>query len=180
MRERRSAACTCLFLLLAASALCAQAPAEQDTRKSCHAFVQNFYDWYLPRALKGGYEDGVFRRKSALFSPELLRALKEDFEAQAKVKDEIVGLDGDPFLNSQDFSEHFVVENVSVKENTCMAEVRGLQSGKKAEYVRPELVRNRGRWIFVNFHYAKSEKPPDENLLGLLKSLRMERQKHPR
>jgi hypothetical protein len=83
----------------------------QDTQKSCRNFVQQFYDWYvkrpeLPPALK--------YRPSA-FSPELLRRLKEDGEAQARVRDEIVGLDFDPILYSQDPGGHYVVSRIKLK-----------------------------------------------------------------
>lgn len=158
-----------------------QAQDAQDIQKSCHTFVQSFYDWYaqrpgLPRAL---------RYRPLAFSPEIYRALKEDEEAQAKAPGEIVGLDFDPFLNSQDPIEHYVVGRIRLKgDDSCWAEVHaGLAGAKSKEsYVAAELANSDGRWHFVNFQYSSansdfSASVSTGGLLTLLKELREAREK---
>ena len=55
------------------------------------AFVQAFYDWYVPLAAKGRgvpVSDYVLRKRSSSFDPGLVAALREDLAAQAQVTDE--------------------------------------------------------------------------------------------
>jgi hypothetical protein len=170
------------FLLAASSSFAGQGTPSQDARKSCRDFVQAFYDWYVPVALKHGRvrpADVALKNKGSEFSPELARALREDSEAQAKVKGDLVGLDFDPFLNSQDPSERYVVGNITPKGDRYWVEIYSLTSGKKSEKpdVVPELTFKDGRWIFVNFHYGQGEHSEDENLVSTLKILRADRAK---
>ena len=57
--------------------------------------------------------------------------------------------------------------------------VHCIASGKKDKEpsVEPELVFNKGRWLFVNFRYAEGKE--DNDLMSILKLLREERQKNP-
>jgi hypothetical protein len=48
-------------------------------------------------------------KQGSQFESGLLAALKEDVAAQAAAKGEIVGLDFDPFLNTQDPAESYEV-----------------------------------------------------------------------
>ncbi len=160
------------------------ASALQMDEPSCREFVQQFYDWYVSRAelhlksrLAGPPSNDVLQFRPQSLSAELAQALKEDIEAQAKVKDDLVGLDFDPFLNSQDVISKFEVAGVRVKDGRCNAVVNGIEGGKKQELVMPELTASGGTWVFVNFHYGKSEFSQDENLLSTLKLLSDERKK---
>jgi hypothetical protein len=175
--KSRIAACASLFFLLAAPFSCAQTSIPLNRVKSCRDFVQGFYDWYLKEG-QSTY-DLALKNKSSALSPELLHALREDYAAQANVPEEIVGLDGDPFLNSQDPSERFVVGDAKLVGDKCLVVVRGVSSGKKREYVEPELARRNGRWVFVNFHYGTTRSSSDENLVRELKALREDRRKYP-
>lgn len=162
-----------------------------DVDGSCRDFVQAYYDWYVPkinaaletahktrkppaRDLGLGYKDGAF-------SAELIRALREDFDAQAKVRGEIVGLDFDPFLGSQDPCERYVAESVTPKGGSYWVEVFDICSGKKSDKpsVIPELQQRAGQWVFTNFHYGKAAWSDDVNLLSTLKTLKEERLKTP-
>ena len=170
-----------LLLCFACAPLYPQtAPAPAATEASCQKFVQDFYDWYLPRVLrwKGRSGDLVLKEKPAVLSPELAKALKEDSEAQAKDKSgDIVGLDSDPFLNSQDDGFQKCVAGKTVIQGTsCRVEVSCNFPKQKAESpVTPELTFTGGHWIFVNFHYSVDGKAYD--LLKMLKDLREEPQK---
>ena len=63
-------------------------------------FVSAFYAWYVPLALQpqgGATWEQALMKKASWFSDEIGRRLREDARAQAKVKNEIVGLDSEPF-----------------------------------------------------------------------------------
>ena len=173
-----------LFVIFAVSARPAstQTLRGQEMQQSCRKFVQDFYDWYLTKTLAGKLPSPssalAIDRKPEAFSAELFRYLKEDRNAQDKTPGEIVGLDFDPFLNSQDPSPRFEVVGITRKGATYWVDVYGTQSGKRQEHVTPELAQQNGHWVFVNFHYGKTEWTDDANLLSILKSLRGEREKN--
>jgi len=171
--------CCSLLLLLTNGQPSAQTPNATET--SCRKFVQQFYDWYLPKArtAKVRAADIVLRYKSDAFSPELRRQLKADSTAQAKARGELVGLDFDPFLNTQDPSfERCTVGKIASKGGSYWAEVTCKFPGANGEqaHVTPELIFQQGRWVFVNFHYQEGSKEYD--LLGMLKALSEERKPH--
>jgi hypothetical protein len=106
--------------------------------------------------------------------------MDEDAAASAKSKDEIVGLDFDPILNSQDPAKHYVASHPTHRGKSFFVEVRGITDGKKgaAADVMPELVQSGKSWVFVNFLYPASGKDqPKSDLLGVLKQLRDDRAK---
>jgi hypothetical protein len=175
---KKSVCCCLLFLgpLFGISAPGKSAQSPPNAERSCRTFVRAFYTWYVPGH---GVEDVLKSRRSAL-SPELLRMLKEDLDASARSRDEIVGLDFDPFLNAQDTAERYEVGKATAKGDSYWVEVYGIWSGKKSEKpdVVAEVAFREGHWSFVNFHYGKTELPENENLLSVLKALKRERQKH--
>lgn len=178
MTTHKTTACWSLFFLLAISCPLAQGTSPQDVQKSCRDFVQGFYDWYVPKALretKVPASDLAVEYKGSVFSPELLQALREDSDVRAKAAaGQIVSLDFDPFLYSQDPSERYVAGGITVKGDRYWVEVYSVSSGKKSPkpVVVPELTLKAGRWIFVNFHYGNSKDSGFENLVSLLKNLR--------
>jgi len=122
-------------------------------------------------------DDALKYRRSSL-APELYRRLKEDSDASAKNPGEIVGLDFDPFVNSQDPCDHYVVGNISVKGDSYWVNVHGVCQGKRSKTpdVIPELIFKEGKWLFVNIHYSAKK---DDDLLSVLKALREDRAKKP-
>jgi hypothetical protein len=182
MRIPRSIIC-CLWPILAVAwSIRAQAQDGTEASKSVRDFVQEFYSWYVPEAVKehkGPAWDPALKYKSHTFSTELLRALKEDSRAQARVKGVIIGLDFDPFLNTQDPCEGYELGNISRKENDYWVEVYSVCSGKRSEHpdVVCEVGRENGNWVFVNFLYENmmKEYPNSANLLATLKLLQEER-----
>ncbi|MGB0066231.1 MAG: hypothetical protein WBP85_17450, partial [Terracidiphilus sp.] len=144
---------------------------------SCHRFVQDFYDWYVPIGIadKERLMAELLPRKSS-FDQRLWQMLAADDEAQSH-SDEIVGLDFDPILNSQDPSPKFIVKSVSVKDGRCNAFVVGINEGVEEEHVIPELALFNGHWIFMNFRYESwvSGKLRRSDLVQALKDLANDR-----
>jgi hypothetical protein len=105
-------------------------------------------------------------------------ALRIDSEAQARAKGELVGLDFDPFLGSQDPADRYEARHATVNGGTCSVGVwRASPTDTAAKMDKPEAVaelrQQNGRWQFVNFRYSVGG--PD--LLHLLANLRDERRK---
>ncbi len=166
-------------ILVLALAIAHPVVAQQSAgdQQACKAFVQQFYDWYVPKVLAAKEQrawDIAMKEKSQDFAPDLVMQLREDSAAQDKVKDDIVGLDFDPFLNTNDPAKKYVLGNVTTHGDSCLVEVFAVNAGKRS--AKPDVVaevqRANGALRFANFHYGKSDSSPDENLLRTLKLLR--------
>ena len=147
------------------------------TEESPATFVQSFYNWYLSIEFKEKKVSScvlAVREKGAIFSAQLRKAILEDNAAAEKNPNEIVGLDFDPFLNSQDPEKVYKVGDTARKGKTFWVNVHAVQSGspQKKPDVIAEVAQVNGRWIFVNFHSLTS---PD--LLQILKHLAADRNK---
>jgi len=108
-----------------------------------------------------------------------LHALRIDSEAQARAKGELVGLDFDQFLGSQDPADHYEARRATVKNGTCSVGVwRASPTDTAAKMDRPEAVaelkQQNGGWRFANFTYSVG----GSDLLHLLANLRQERRKY--
>ncbi len=121
--------------------------------------------------------DLALQRKTEAFDKGLLRALKVDSEAAARVKDDIADLDFDPFVGSQDPAGRYEARRATLRDNKCSVEIwsaapRGAKTGKPDAVA--ELALASGHWQFVNFRY------PDVNddLVHVLAKLSEERRKH--
>jgi hypothetical protein len=150
----------------------------QAMENSCRDAVQSFYAWYVPKALKKSATPAwaiAAKERSNSFTAELSRLLIEDSEAQARFAGDIVGLDFDPFLYSQDPRRRYVVRTIMTDGKKCFAQVHQTQNTADAPDVTAELIFTNGQWVFANFHYGKSEDSKDENLLAILKTLRADR-----
>src|SRR5665213_2174367 len=92
----------------------------QAPPSSARAFVTAFYKWYVPHALKDSTEPTwhiALREKRYSFDSQLLQLLQADSAAQAKCED-LVGLDFDPFLNSQDPAPRYKVGEIKSEGNS--------------------------------------------------------------
>ncbi|MCC2671566.1 MAG: hypothetical protein K0Q72_4037 [Armatimonadetes bacterium] len=121
----------------------------------------------------------AFRNRPRDFSATLRQGLAEDLAAAKKSPDEIVSLDFEPFVNSQDPASRYVARKVTRSGQSYRVAVHAVVDGKVSETpdVVPELVIWRGHWTFVNFHYPGSEGEAGTNLLKLLRELRDARRK---
>jgi len=168
-------AAICYLLLLALQASSAQA--SDSSLTASREFVQKFYETYVPKAL-AGQPNPPWRlavdKMSADFDGELVQALKDDLAAQAQAKgDDIVGLDFDPFLDTQDPAARYEVGSARQEGKDYLVDVYPVTSGKRSEEpgVVPELAYENGRWVFVNFRY-----PEGGDLLTLLKQMKADRE----
>jgi hypothetical protein len=173
---RDTALLLALVAILAAPRILRSQNAAVDEH-SCRAFVQKFYDWYVP--ITDSRNDRftvMLRPRRSSFNPTLWRMLVSDDEAQSRAS-EIVGLDFDPIVNSQDPSPEFKVVSATITGNQCRALVIGFNHGVREERVTPELTHSDGLWIFVNFHYRfdVNGKWQDGDLIQILKDLRKSR-----
>ena len=161
------------LLLLALSAGAQTVHAEDSPRK----FVEDFYNWYVPMASHSHSEAAsniALKKKSVAFSAELLKALKEDALAASKSPGEVVGLDSDPFLNSQEQVDRCVLGDVTEKNGASRVEIYDVLGGKKDKKpaVIAEVKQENGHWVFVNFW-----NPDSGDLLSELRELSKSRKK---
>ncbi len=139
--------------------------------KTPRDYVQGFYSWYAERASRDdsnvSWMDMLKLARWDL-STELATLLKENAVAQSHCG-EIIGIDFDPFLLTQDPAEKYVVDGIEREGDRYMAKVYRVEGGQReaAPDVTAEIVQRKdGRWYFVNFY------GPDmrSGLLAILKS----------
>ena len=142
--------------------------------EACHKFVQGFYDWYLPKMANGGMEQ-VFKHRPSFFTPALVRAFDEESVLQNRHPDLVGALDFDPFLDTQDPYDHYIVGDATVTGNNCLVNVYGAPGGNKNAKpdVVAEVVQVNGTLRFANFHY-KDEKGKESDIIGMLRASKKE------
>jgi len=147
------------FTILTVSATAQDRSRPQDIH-SCIRFAAEFFRWYAPLTqmrLDGPAFRVAIEQKPASFAPELLRALQIDSQAQAKAKGEIVGIDFDPFVGSQDPADHYAIRNATERDNMCTVEVwRDSTHDNAATPQHPDAIAELGfsaGWQFTDFKY---------------------------
>ena len=175
LKEKRWAV-ICIMLGTLACGLGVQAKPGPQPHQSPQQFVEDFYQWYVPTALKSHMTAAwsiAVKEKASSFDPKLAQALKDDSAAQAKAK-ELVGLSYDPFLNTQDPGENYKIDGATRKGQTYLVNVFRIESNQRGEKpdVVAELSAKNGSWHFINFHY-----PDGTNLLSELIGLKEDRRK---
>jgi hypothetical protein len=149
-----------------------------DSAKIAQAVVARFYAWYVPLAAHTpGADVRALRDSRWHFDPALAKALRADAAAAARSPDEVVGLDMDPFLNSQDPCDRYSPIAVRQRNGNFFVAVRG--SGGCAAHteadVTVQVVFRGANAVFLNFIYSRN---PKEDLLSLLATLAADRAKH--
>jgi hypothetical protein len=158
-------------LLITSVLLAAQAKSTHSPAKSPTEFVEQFYRWYTPVALRENPTpawDIALKLKRSHFSPQLARLLKEDSDAQAACE-ELVGLDFDPIVGSQEPAERYEVGEPIRKGQLYKVDIYAVRYGSRSEKpdVKCEFVEKGGHFLFVNFFYRDGR-----DLLTILKSPR--------
>ena len=130
------------------------APAADSEARSAVLFAQAFYDWY---ARHGDEYEVAVRDSPSFFAPTLLEAMRTDIAAQARSPGEIVGLDWDPFLATQDPCDPYRVGRATRRGDTILLAVKGMCTDMQPR-ARPsviaELGRSKGRWVFLDFRHV--------------------------
>ncbi|WP_348263309.1 DUF3828 domain-containing protein [Telmatobacter sp. DSM 110680] len=175
-----------------------KAPDSPD-EKSCRVLAQRFYDcrvslnvdMFCSNSLKGSraseeaikaqeeecriaslYRNAEKLNLNKVLSQKLLHYQQREDAVQAKDPED-PGLDFDPYLNTQDPSPRFVVDDVRVDGNRCDAIVHGYDEGKQREEVMPELSKAGNSWVIENFHYKidyNDGKPPqNDDLIHMIR-----------
>lgn len=162
-----------LFSLLLLACGRANPPPDPELT-SAVGFVAGFYDWYVPRAKQGTGWPLVIQDSAHLFAAALLDDLRSDADAQASSPDAIVGLNGDPFLDAQDFCEVYEVSTARYEGSSVIVEVHGDCSlaSDNAPDVVAVLNRSGSGWVFVNFRYPQH----NSDLVQVLRQLRRHRE----
>jgi hypothetical protein len=149
----------CAYVLAQAIASTAWTSPPPANAEAARRFVLEFYDWYTPKALRGNAGPAwhlALKWKPTVFNPPLLRALREDSAASAKAKGDIVGLDFDPFLASQDPESRYPVGKASRRGKFYYVNLHRFLLGKPSP--KPVLVakleNHNGTWRFANFIYS--------------------------
>lgn len=169
MKDFFMRSCSSLMLAIVACSLMAQTKGPHYVGNSPNDFVEGFYLWYVPHNMSG---DSIAERSKHLrlirseLSPQLAKLLEEDFEAQAKCRD-LIGLDFDPFLYTQEPAQHYKVGRTVQTKTGYRAYIYRLEYGQRADMadVIAEFTQRDGHWYFVNFYY-----PGGSDLLTQLKS----------
>lgn len=159
----------------------AATPAAKTAPDSIKAFVQSFYDWYVPAAL--AYKDGfsyelVLKQKPYYFDNVLSQALREDWKARDNSPEYIAGLEADPILNSQDPCDHYIVGAIRQVGKSYEVDVFCGQGVKQdAPDVTAELIPQGDTWRFTNFIYPARDNIKKTDLLSVLKRQKKSREK---
>jgi hypothetical protein len=121
--------------------------------QSPREFLQDFYDWYVPLANVDAPEpavNNVLRLRPMAIDSTLLRLLKTDSILRVSSPGEVVGIDWDPFLLSQDPCGHYSVGHETGDGNTREFEVVGNCGAASAKGPFTVTVgKQRGRWVIV-------------------------------
>ena len=135
------------------------------------SFVQAFYQTYGPRGAASGLAavDSLLKERPTLFTPTLLAALRRDAAARAAAKGDIVGLDWEPLLNSQDPCARYTVGAASRVASRIRVNVYAACDGTRSDSatVVAEVEPVGPSWAFANFIYG----PPTGDLLQALRAL---------
>lgn len=168
------------------SAVKPKAPKQNTQAQAAQAFVQGFYDWYVETSKRSHDQwpmDAALKSRRWPMSEAIIAGLKADEAAAAKDPDEVVGIDFDPFLNAQD--ECFPYKAGQATQNGDRFEVQVFDSktacpgdpNPQLPTVIVQVEPHKGSWIFTDFIYPG---PPQQDLLGVLKALKEERDKSPK
>ena len=121
------------------------------------AFLHSIYDPYL----KGDFKGQPYWQVSRFFVPELARAIEADMR-EAKRRGEVPKLDGDPFLDAQDWEVKDLAITVKPDGQKATGQVSFDNLGKRTE-VTLELAQTQAGWRIADI------KAPSGSLRALYK-----------
>ena len=136
--------------------------------ESARRAVDEFFGWYVPMQKQTPFASmRAIHDRPTLFGSELVTALRADSVASAASPGEVVGLDGDPFLNAQDACDRYSSTGVTKRRGRYLVPVLG--SGGCIAHttadISVEVTPTKGNLVFTNFIYSPRDK---DNLIALL------------
>ncbi|MBX3132286.1 MAG: hypothetical protein KF689_02710 [Gemmatimonadaceae bacterium] len=161
--------------LAATLLLPSSAQAQDDAKAFVDRFLAVYHSQFEQEEERSAEWDPV-AAVAAFFTPQLARALAEDRAAAVASTEEIVGLDFDPFSNSQDPCETYRTGRSAQRADTVMVEILGDCHGQiplipDAVFL---LVRRDGSFAIADIAY-----PQGGSLLGILRHLAEMRRQSP-
>jgi hypothetical protein len=154
------------------------AAAAYYSEAGARTFVQGFYGWYAAKVLASSHRQSGFgfidavRQRPTWFSPELKRLLEEDVAAASKCKDDVVGLDWDPFLESQETPGSYTVGKVEKTAQGFRVSV-DLKDAKARDARNPaaeaDVAFVDDHWQFVDFVEEPTDPKLKQGLVAILK-----------
>ena len=142
-------------LLLAA--LCAVPLAAQGQSSTPDAFLHAIYDPYL----KEGFKGQPYWQVSRFFAPEIARIMEADMR-DAKRRGEVPKLDGDPFLDAQDWQIKDLAISVATEGAKATGKATFDNLGKRVE-ITLDLLQTPVGWRIADIKW------PSGSLSGLYK-----------
>ncbi len=124
----------------AVAALCLLPLRVQGQAPRAEAFLRAIYTPYLEMDFKGQ----PFWETSRFFAPELAHAIEADMR-EAKRRGEAPKLDGDPFLDAQDWNIKDLAISVKADGEKAVGDVTFDNLGKRIE-ITLDLVQTRAGW----------------------------------
>jgi len=161
-----------------------QAQLVNGDKDAAKAFVQKFYDWYVPvynlppnPKAPSSIRVAVTKKKD-VFDVTLYKALIDYLNTPPV--EEMDGLDSDPFINGQDAGKGYEAGNVKQIGNKFFVDIHNIEKGKSSKatlaaevVVIPEVAKVKGKWVFINFTFPFEGKRYD--LLDMLNNIRKQR-----
>jgi Protein of unknown function (DUF3828) len=142
---------------VAIAALCALPLAAHAQTQSPQTFLQSIYEPYL----KAGFKGQPYWQLDRFFTPALARVIDADMR-EAKRRVEVPKLDGDPFLDAQEWDIENLAISVKADGPKATGEVTFDNFGKRTE-VALDLVQTPGGWRIADI------KGPSGSLSALYK-----------
>jgi hypothetical protein len=130
----------------------------QPAAQSAQGFLQSIYDPYLKDDFKGQ----PYWQVDRFFTPELARTIEADMR-EAKRRGEAPKLDGDPFLDAQDWDIENLAITVKADGPKAVGEVAFDNLGKRVG-IMVDLVQTRVGWRIADI------KAPSGSLSDLYKA----------
>ena len=125
---------------LTIAALCALPVAARAQTQSPQTFLQSIYDPYL----KAGFKGQPYWQVDRFFVPALARAIDADMR-EAKRRGDVPKLDGDPFLDAQDWEIKNLAISVKADGPKATGEVAFDNLGKPTK-ITLDLVQTQAGW----------------------------------
>lgn len=130
---------------------------EALAQATAQAFVENLYRPYL----NAGFQGQPYGDTARFFVPALAQAMDRD-NREAKRRNEVPTLNGDPFVDAQDWKISKLSIDVTASGDAATARV-SFQSFGEAKHVVLELVRTQAGWRIAEI------KAPSGSLKALYK-----------